>query len=51
MKRLTDAPSIKDRKFPSYLLNLENKNVLFLDLKFSKENAADKSYYNDSELK
>ena len=49
--RLVDAKSVEQRPFPQYLSNFENKNVLFLDLKFSKESLAEHSYFNKAEIK
>jgi len=49
--RLTDAKVIAERKYPTYLSNFEDRNVLFLDLKFSQEKAQDHSYYNPYEIK
>ncbi len=49
--RLKDAGSISQRPYPPYLANFENRNILFLDLKYSKEKMVDHSYINTAEIK
>ena len=49
--RLIDSKSVKERKFPPYIANLISKNILFFDIKFSKESMKDYSYYNSEEAR
>jgi Superfamily I DNA and RNA helicases and helicase subunits len=48
--RLTDSKSVQERKFPPYLSKLQERNLLFIDLKFSKETMEEYSFYNKSEI-
>lgn len=47
--RLKDGESVRNRKFPVYLSNFENKNLFFIDLDFSREKITDYSYSNEQE--